>query len=119
METHNDFGKRGEKAAAAFLEQRGYTLLERNYRYLKAEVDLVARKGDVLAFVEVKSRKSDDYGPVAETVTAKKIKLMVMAADHYVVERDLDVEVRFDIVTVTENHGRLELEHLKSAFFHF
>lgn len=105
--------------AVDFLLKEGYGIICRNYRYLKAEIDIIAKKGEVLAVVEVKSRSSIFFEPIADTVTDKKIKLMVMAADHYVVTNDLDVEVRFDIITVLKNKGRLEIEHLENAFYHF
>jgi putative endonuclease len=119
MATHNVFGKQGEKAAIAYLIEKGYEILETNYRYLKAEIDIIARKELVLAVVEVKSRSSKNIKPIAETVTKKKINLLVMAADHFVTEHALNVEVRFDIVTIFKKTGNLEIEHLKSAYYHF
>jgi putative endonuclease len=69
--------------------------------------------------VEVRSRRSDYIENIAETVTPKKIKLLVMAADHYVTDNEIDVDVRFDIITILKNKNRFELEHLVSAFYHF
>jgi putative endonuclease len=86
---------------------------------LKAEIDIIAKKGDILAIVEVKSRSSDYMQSIAETVTEKKIKLMVMAADHYIISKDLDVEARFDIITVHKNGLNFNIEHLENAFYHF
>ncbi|HDZ07342.1 hypothetical protein LCGC14_0118350 [marine sediment metagenome] len=119
MGKHNEFGKEGEQIAVDFLKKNGYTINYKNYRYLQAEIDVIARKGDILAIVEVRSRSSDFIENIAETVTAKKIKLLVMAADHYITDNDLDVEVRFDIITILKNKSRFELEHLESAFYHF
>lgn len=119
MGTHNEFGKLGEKMAADYLQKNGYDIRYRNYRYLKAEIDILAQKGTVLAVVEVKSRSSDELMEIAETVNKKKIGLLVSAADHYVIENDLDVEVRFDIITILKKGKGFQLEHLEDAFFHF
>lgn len=119
MAKHNEFGKIGEQLAVAFLLAETYEIKYKNYRYLKAEIDIIAQKGAILAFVEVKSRSSDFMEPIADTVTAKKIELMVMAADHYVIDMNLDVEVRFDIITILKKNGQFIVEHLPDAFYHF
>lgn len=119
MESSNDFGKFGEQMAVEHLLGNGYAILERNYRYLKAEVDIIARDGDTLAIVEVKSRNMGFLEDILDTVNAKKVKLLTMAADHYVQENDLDVEVRFDVITVIKTGSGIHLEHLENAFFHF
>jgi len=119
MGKHNEFGKRGEELAVNHLTKNGYHIVHRNYRYLKAEIDIIAKKGDILAIVEVKSRSSDYMQSIAETVTEKKIKLLVMAADHYIISKDLEVEARFDIITVHKNGTNFNIEHLENAFYHF
>jgi putative endonuclease len=119
MGKHNEFGKEGEQIAVDYLKKNGYVIKYKNYRYLKAEIDIIAKTGDVLAIVEVRSRSSNFIENIAETVTPKKIKLLVMAADHYVTDNNLDVEVRFDIITILKNKSQFELEHLESAFYHF
>ena len=119
MGKHNEFGKEGEQLAVDFLRKKGYSIRYQNYRYLKAEIDIIAQKGDLLCIVEVRSRSSDYLENIAETVNQKKIKLLVMAADHYVVDQNLDVEIRFDIITILKNKSQFELEHIESAFYHF
>ncbi|WP_405379872.1 YraN family protein [Maribacter sp. LLG6340-A2] len=119
MGKHNEFGKEGEQIAVDYLTQKGYHIVYRNYRYLQAEIDIIAKKEDDLAIIEVRSRRSDYIESIAETVTPKKIKLLVMAANHYVTDNDLDVNVRFDIITILKNKKRFELEHLEAAFYHF
>lgn len=119
MGKHNEFGKEGEALAAAYLCDRGYRIRYKNYRYLQAEIDIIAQRGTILAIVEVRSRSSDFIENIADTVTAKKIRLLVMAANHYVTDKDLDVEVRFDIITILKNKTTFEIEHLESAFYHF
>ena len=119
MGKHNEFGKEGEKLAVDFLVKKGYEIRYENYRYLKAEIDIIAQKKDILAIVEVRARSNDQIIPIAETITPKKIKLLVMAADHYVTENQLDLEVRFDVVTILKNRKVFKIEHLESAFYHF
>lgn len=119
MAEHNELGKKGEKLAIDFLIKNDYKILEKNYRYLKAEVDIIAQKNDVLAAIEVKTRTSNYFGNPEEFVNPKKIKLLTSAIDNYVVEKDLDVEVRFDIIAIIFNKKETKIEHLKDAFLHF
>ena len=119
MAQHNELGKKGEQIAIDFLLKKGYKILEKNYRYLKAEVDIIAQKNDTLAAIEVKTRSSDYFGNPEEFVNQKKIKLLLSAIDNYVVERDLDVEVRFDIIAIIHQKKETKIEHLKDAFLHF
>lgn len=119
MGKHNEFGKKGEGLAKAHLIEAGYEILACNYRYLKAEIDIICRKEGILAIVEVKSRNSAYVENIADTVTKRKIKLLVMAADHYVVSHNLDLEVRFDIITILRTKKGYEITHLESAFYHF
>ncbi|MCP4978847.1 MAG: endonuclease [Maribacter sp.] len=119
MGKHNEFGKEGERIAVDFLIKKGYKIKNRNYRYLKAELDIIAQKEDILAIIEVRSRSSDFIENIAETITKKKIGLLVLGADHYVAELDLDVEVRFDVITILKNKKVFKIEHLESAFYHF
>ena len=72
-----------------------------------------------MAIVEVKSRSSDRLQEIAETVNRKKIKLLVAAADEYVLQNGLDIEVRFDIITILKKDNNFQIEHLEDAFYHF
>ncbi len=119
MGKHNEFGKEGERIAVDFLRKKGYVIIYTNYRYLKAEIDIIAQKDTILAIVEVRSRSSDFIENIAETITKKKIDLLVQGADHYVVEEDLDVEVRFDVITILKNKNVFKIDHLENAFYHF
>ncbi|MGB5553176.1 MAG: YraN family protein [Flavobacteriaceae bacterium] len=119
MGKHNEFGKEGEQLAVDFLSRKGYAINYRNYRFLKAEIDIIAQKENVLAIVEVRARSNDQIIPIADTITQKKIKLLVMAADHYVTENELDVDVRFDVITILKNRKIFKIEHLTDAFYHF
>ena len=119
MADHNELGKKGEQLAVEFLIKHDYKILEKNYRYLKAEVDIIAQIGETLVAVEVKTRSSDYFGDPQDFITPKKIKLLVSAIDYYVVQRDLDVEVRFDIIAILHQNNKFTLEHLEDAFLHF
>ena len=119
MADHNELGKKGEKLAIDFLIKNGYQILEKNYRYLKAEVDIIAQKENILAIVEVKTRSTDYFGDPQDFVNPKKIKLLLSAIDYYVIEKDLDVEVRFDIIAIIHKNNNTKIEHLEDAFLHF
>ena len=86
MAEHNELGKKGEALAVDFLLQKKYVILERNYRFEKAEVDIIAKQGEVLAIVEVKTRSSKDFGNPQDFVKPKQIQRLVKAVDEYVKE---------------------------------
>ena len=119
MAQHNELGKKGEQLAVDFLHDNAYTILERNYRFDKAEVDIIAQKKDVLAIIEVKTRSSKDFGNPEAFVKPKQIQNLVKAVNEYVILHDLDVEVRFDIISILKENSNFKIEHLKDAFFHF
>ncbi len=119
MAKHNELGELGEDLAVEELVKNGYEIVERNWRFKKAEIDIIARKNEVLAIVEVKTRSSNYFGDPQDFVNPKKIKMLVEAVNEYVVSKDLDVEVRFDIIAIIINQNKLTLEHLEDAFFHF
>ena len=119
MAEHNELGKLGEELAADFLQKNGYDIIETNFVFQKAEIDIIAQKGNVLAVVEVKTRSSVDFGSPQDFVNPKKIKLLVKAIDEYVVSNDLDLEIRFDIVAVHKEGTAFVIEHLEDAFYHF
>lgn len=119
MAQHNELGEKGEKIAADYLIKNGYVILEQNYRFLKAEIDIIVKKEDAIIGVEVKTRTSKYFGNPQDFISLKKIKLMVSALDNYVVENDLDVEVRFDIIAIVKEKNTFQIEHLKDAFLHF
>lgn len=119
MAQHNQLGKEGEQRAAAYLEEKGYQILETNWYYQKAEVDIIAQKGSTLAVVEVKTRSSVDFGLPHEFVKPQKIKLLTQAIDAYVRNGNLDVAVRFDIISIHKKANEFIMEHLEDAFFHF
>ena len=118
MATHNDTGKNGEELAKAHLRQNGYEILETNFRYRKAEIDIIARKNDSLAVVEVKTRSSDIYGAPELFVDRKKIRLILEAANAYIVQNNLDIEISLDIISVLLI-PEIRIEHIKNAYLPF
>ena len=119
MASHNELGKLGEEMAVNFLRKAGYTILETNWTFQKAEIDIIARKENTLAVVEVKTRSSIDFGLPQDFVKPKKIRLLLLAVNEYVQLRELDVEVRFDIIAIAKNSVDFDLEHLTDAFYYF
>lgn len=119
MAQHNELGKEGEQVAVNFLQQQGYTILQTNYVYLKAEIDILAQKGDTLAVVEVKTRSSIEFGLPQDFVKPKKIQLLVKAVNEFITLNNLDVHTRFDIIAIHKQNGSHKIEHLEDAFFYF
>ncbi len=119
MAEHNALGKKGEKLAVDFLVEKGYDILEKNYRYLKSEIDIIAQKQDVIVVVEVKTRSTPEFGNPQDFVKPKQIQSLVKTIDHYIASNDLDVEVRFDIIAIIKNKLGTKIEHLEDAFYHF
>jgi putative endonuclease len=119
MAAHNELGKIGEELAVDFLSEKGYEILETNWTFQKAEVDIIAQKDTILAVIEVKTRSSVDFGSPQDFVKPKKIKLLVKAINEYVITNDLDVEVRFDIIAIHAKDKMFEIEHLEAAFYYF
>ena len=119
MAEHNDLGKLGEELAVDFLEKNGYEILETNWTFQKAEVDIIAKKDAILAVIEVKTRSSLEYGLPQDFVKPKKIQLLVKAINEYVIANDLDVEVRFDIIAIHATGTSFDIEHLEAAFYYF
>ncbi|WP_372755932.1 YraN family protein [Mariniflexile sp.] len=119
MAQHNELGKKGEQLAVDFLLENGYAIIERNYRFDKAEVDIIAQKENILAIIEVKTRTTADFGNPQDFVKPKQIQRLVKAVDAYVTTNDLNVEVRFDIVAIVKDGKQFKIEHLKNAFYHF
>ena len=111
-----EMGRLGEDLAAGWLEGKGMKVLARNFRARGGEVDLIVREGDVLAFVEVKSGRSDIFGPPESWVTPRKRRHLVRAARAYLAKNPWDGEVRFDVVAVEVRGDEVHVRHLRDAF---
>ena len=119
MAEHNDLGKLGEKLAVDFLQKNGYEILETNWVFQKAEIDIIAKKENILAVVEVKTRSSIDFGLPQDFVKPKKIQLLLKAVNEYVISNDLEVDVRFDIIAIHKDGNEFKIEHIEEAFYYF
>ncbi|WP_100610366.1 YraN family protein [Confluentibacter lentus] len=119
MAQHNELGTKGEQLAVDFLLKYGYDILDRNYRFDKAEVDIIAKKDTILAIIEVKTRSTIDFGNPQDFVKPKQIQRLVKAVDEYIIVNELDVEVRFDIIAIIKQGKGFKIEHLENAFYHF
>lgn len=116
MAEHNDKGIAGEELAATFLSENGYTILEKNWGFGREEIDIIAQKDDVLVVAEVKTRSSNFFGEPEEFVNRQKQRLLIKAANAYVERKNLDVEVRFDIVSVILTSREKKVYHIEDAF---
>lgn len=118
MAKHLKIGKIGEEAASNFLQEKDYEILEMNWRHRRAEVDIIAKKGDILIFIEVKTRTDDAFGNPASFVTAKKERFLANAANAYMEKVQHFGEIRFDIIgIIIWSSNRMEIRHFEDAFF--
>ena len=115
-----NLGAWGETVAGAYLRRRGYRLLARNFRCRGGEIDIVARKGRYVAFVEVKLRRSGDFAEAREFVTAKKQARVINAAQLWLLKNPTELQPRFDVIEVYAPEGadteRPKINHIKDAF---
>jgi putative endonuclease len=116
-ERYDAVGKAGEEIAVQYLRQQGYHVLERNYRCRFGEIDLIARDGSTLAFIEVKTRRSQTFGPAAAAVTVAKQRHLVKASQVYLTRKRQVCELcRFDVVTIELDAQTPRIELIKDAF---
>jgi putative endonuclease len=117
MATHNDTGKKGEDIAANYLEEKGFEIVERNYRFKRSEIDLIIKKEPFLIFVEVKTKTNTSYGMPEDDVTPRKANQVMLAAEEYVYATGWKKEIRFDIVAVVIKGSEIQIEHIIDAFY--
>jgi putative endonuclease len=116
MAEHNVTGQKGEEMAAKHLENKGYLILETNWRFKNLEADIIAKISKILVIVEVKTRKSNYFGEPETFVNRQKQKNLIKAANEYILRNGLDLEVRFDIVSVIMNDST-SVKHIEDAFY--
>ena len=117
MAEHNDTGIKGEELAATFLENNGYSILEKNWRFKNLEADIIATVGTLLVIAEVKTRKSNYFGEPETFVNKQKQKNLIKAAQEYIQRNQLDLEVRFDIISIILGDGQMKINHIERAFY--
>lgn len=115
MATHNDTGKLGEQLAAEYFEKAGYTIVEKNWRYHRAEIDLIALLDKMLVFVEVKTRSGSLWKSPEESINLRKRKLLFKAADAFMQTFPDDFSARFDVFTVVVENNQHKISHYPDA----
>ena len=117
LNQRQQFGAIGETIAARHLKKKGYKILDRNYRTKLGEIDIVAKDKDTIVFVEVKARRSSQYGSPKWAVTPKKQRKISMAALFYLKEtKQIRAKARFDVVSITAIEEEPRIEIIKNAF---
>ncbi len=116
MATHNELGAKGESMAVQFLMAKNYQIIEINWRWQKAEVDIIAQSDQTLVFVEVKTRSSDTFIKPEEAVHDKKQKLLIEAAEAYCEANNIEMELRFDVVAIIHKGNKTITKHIEGAF---
>lgn len=117
MAEFHETGKQGEAIALNHLRQNGYTIRETNWQSGHKEIDIIAQKADQLVIVEVKARKTAFFGEPEEFVTKSKQRMLIAAANHYLMKNNLDLEVRFDIISVLFKGDKYRVNHIEDAFY--
>ncbi len=116
MARHNEFGKKGELFAKGYLQNKGYTIRDVNWRTGNMEIDIVAETDEHLVIVEVKARSGVPVVDPSESITNSRIRRLVNATHEYIIEFNIDKEPRFDLIFLTEESLPFKVEHIEDAF---
>jgi putative endonuclease len=114
---NTELGLFGEALAERFLLNKGFKILEKNIRFKKWEADIIAIDDQKIVVVEVKTRQTAEIGEPWRAVTRSKQRQIIKVADHYIQERGIDLETRFDIISIVHNSHRTNIEHIEDAFY--
>jgi len=119
MAEHNELGKKGEEHAKNYLQQKGFLILHTNWRFGKDEIDIIAiDKGkNQLIIAEVKTRMSDYFGEPEIAVTKSKQKFLIRATEVFIMQKNIELETRFDVIAITVVLGKFKLNHIENAFY--
>lgn len=117
MAQQHELGKQGEAAAFRFLQGLGYAILETNWRFKNDEIDLIVQDKDTLVVVEVKTRSSAYFGAPADAVTKKKQAFLIRAANAYIEQNNIDMECRFDVISIVFRNNMSDIDHIVDAFY--
>jgi putative endonuclease len=117
MAAHNELGKWGENLAASFLQGKGYTIIERDWKSGRRDIDIIARdEQGTVVFVEVKTRHNRVFGEPEEAIDYRKMQSLQLAINHYLKYRRINGEVRFDIISIVGTIGtEPEINHIKDV----
>lgn len=117
MAGHNETGLEGERLAVAYLQDKNYNILATNWRNGNYEVDIIAQKNNTLIIAEVKTRSSNAFGDPEAWVNKQKQRNLIKAAELYIAQNNLDVETRFDIISILHAKGKHHINHIEDAFY--
>lgn len=117
MAKHIALGKKGEELARQYLEEKGFEILDTNWRHDKDEIDIVAMDGRELVIVEVKTRSTDFYGEPEDSVGYHKENFLIRATEAYLEEKNLDIDSRFDIISIIHSKNQTKITHIEDAFY--
>lgn len=117
MAGNKDIGKKGEEKAEEFLKEKGFQILERNYRYKRSEIDLIGQKGNLLVFVEVKVRSNNDFGFPESFLSSQQAERIIEAAEEYQHQSKWSANIRFDIISIEGKGPGLKITHFEDAFY--
>ncbi len=112
-----NLGQTGEEKAALYLTEKGYRILQRNWKAGKFEIDIIAETSDFIVFAEVKTRSDNYLVNPSDSVTSVKQRSIIFAADTFLKRYDIDKESRFDIITVIKKGDTYQIEHIEDAFY--
>jgi len=113
----SELGIKGEEIACKYLITKGYQLLHKNWRCKHKEIDIIVEKNNILTFVEVKTRSTSYFERPQDAVTLKKQRLLISAANEYIIQKEIDKEIQFDIVSIIIENGKQTIEHIPNAFY--
>ena len=118
MNTHNkDIGKKGENIAETFLTNKGYNIIDKNFRFGKdGEIDLIAIDNNVFVFVEVKTRTNHKFGDPILSISEKKKQSMRFAANGYMLKKNISKQCRIDVIAIDMLKSPHNITHLENAF---
>ena len=117
MAEHNALGQKGESIALEYLRTKGYEICHTNWRFGRYELDIVAKIGDEIVFIEVKTRRNMDFLNPEDAVDTNKVKNMLRAGDNYIKRYDIDLEPRFDIISIViGGEAKAKIKHIEDAF---
>lgn len=116
MAEHNETGTKGEEIAVAFLKEKGYEILETNWRFKHFEADIIATINNILVVAEVKTRQSNYFGEPETFVNKQKQKNLIKTANEYIICNNLDLEVRFDVISIILSNTQKKINHIEDAF---
>ena len=117
MAEHNLIGKKGEEEAVKYLMSCGYEIIATNWQEKKYEIDIIAKHDAQLVFIEVKTRSTSFFGNPEEAVDYKKQQHLIDGADYYIQQNEIDLECRFDVISVIISNNKVEINHIKDAFY--